>query len=485
MGPVLGLAEATSVEWRVRVLAVREADDASMTASWYAGGAAQAAQLLFTYSYGEREVAVFELAVPLGDDAKQVSYTVTGDDGPRTFTVPAQGQTPRLAYTSCNGFSSAKVMKSVGDKNERWRDMAAEHAKAAFHLLLMGGDQVYADSLWEVVPVIKAWVERPVKQRIAAAFTATMQAKVERFYFDLYCSRWSQPEVREMLASIPTVMMWDDHDIFDGWGSYEPAMQNCEVYKGIYREARKHFCLFQTRTDPRPEPPPQAFNVFHQFAGIGLAALDMRTDRSQEAVMGPQTWSDLIDWLDNLKDCRHLLVMSGIPVVYPDFALIESVLGILPGQQELEDDLRDHWRSRSHRMERLRLIHRLLDWSASKQGRVTILSGDVHVGAVGVIESTRKGGGGHETVITQLVSSAIVHPPPPGVAMFFLKRIGDEVEQVDRGITAQMTEFPATKERFLAARNWLSLTPDDKGHLWADWHVEGIPVPYTKVIHAC
>ena len=24
---------------------------------------------------------------------------------------------------------------------------------------------------------------------------------------------------------MPTVMMWDDHDIFDGWGSYSPEMQ--------------------------------------------------------------------------------------------------------------------------------------------------------------------------------------------------------------------------------------------------------------------
>lgn len=482
MGPVLGLATTSETEWGIRVLVVREQDAAPAQLRWSAGGPTQTCQPLFTYVFNSREVVVFQIPVPLQADAHRVDYTVTGDS-PRAFTVPATGQNPRFAYTSCNGFSSAKVMKSVADKNERWRKVAEEHAKAPFQVLLMGGDQVYADSLWEVVGEIKAWLEKPLKRRIAAGFTASMQAKVERFYFDLYCSRWAQEEVREMLAAIPTVMMWDDHDIFDGWGSYEPEMQQCPVYQGIYAEARKHFCLFQTKSDPRQSDPAEAFTTFRQFGNIGLAALDMRSHRTQESVMGQPTWTALIDWLNRLKDCKHLIVMSGIPVVYPDFALIESVLGFLPGQQELEDDLRDHWRSRSHRMERLRLIHRLLDWSAESQCRITVLSGDVHVGAVGYIESTRGGTGANTNVITQLVSSGIVHPAPPGIAMFFLKSIGDEVEQVDRGITSQMTDFPGTKERFLPARNWLSLTPDSQDRLWADWHVEGVSVPYTKVIH--
>ncbi len=30
-------------------------------------------------------------------------------------------------------------------------------------------------------------------------------------------------------------MTWDDHDIFDGWGSYPPVMQNCEVFQAVWR----------------------------------------------------------------------------------------------------------------------------------------------------------------------------------------------------------------------------------------------------------
>ena len=43
-----------------------------------------------------------------------------------------------------------------------------------------------------------------------------MAARVRRFCFNLYRDRRHQPEVEAMLSSTPTVMMWDDHDSFDG-----------------------------------------------------------------------------------------------------------------------------------------------------------------------------------------------------------------------------------------------------------------------------
>ncbi|MDF5950495.1 hypothetical protein P4193_02460 [Pseudomonas aeruginosa] len=80
----------------------------------------------------------------------------------------------------------------------------------------------------------------------------------------------------------------------------------------------------------------------------------------------------------------------------------------MPGQWELEDDLRDHWRSKPHRDERQRLIKRLLNFSA-KGTRVTIVSGDVHVAAAAVIESSLPQHGNGAGAIFQLVSTGIVH----------------------------------------------------------------------------
>ena len=39
--------------------------------------------------------------------------------------------------------------------------------------------------------------------------------------------------VSTAMSSIPNVMMWDDHDIFDGFGSYDKELQTCPVFKVI------------------------------------------------------------------------------------------------------------------------------------------------------------------------------------------------------------------------------------------------------------
>jgi len=86
----------------------------------------------------------------------------------------------------------------------------------------------------------------------------------------------------------------------------------------------------------------------------------------------------------------------------------------------------------------------------------------------------------------KLTSSGIVHPAPPGIVLFFLESVSKNVEEIDRGITAQMIPFPTTQHRFIGCRNWLSLEPDTQGEekrLWANWHVEGEALPYTKTIH--
>ena len=160
--------------------------------------------------------------------------------------------------------------------------------------------------------------------------------------------------------------------------------------------------------------------------------------------------------------------------------------GIFPGQQELEDDLKDHWHSRTHKAERLRLVHRLLNFAEEKKTRVTLLSGDVHVGAVGVIESQRAGvKNNHANIINQLTSSGIVHPAPPALMSFALDFLSRDSEQVDRSITASLIEFPGTRRRFIMARNWLGLEPDGEDtRIWVNWYVEGEDDPYSKAIHS-
>lgn len=486
LGPVLGfqgISNATNPAWLVGVLLVSDGDTAPELVLdkrlLRQGPSCLKLQ-------GKFRVWRYDLQIPLTAVAQRIEYGVAGQTF--AFQVPARDVPPRMAYTSCNGFSALKLMKQVADKFANWRRIAELHAQDPYQLLVMGGDQVYADPLWETIPALQSWNALPDDKARLAKFTPALRAKLENFYFDLYCTRWSEPTTAAMLASVPTLMMWDDHDIFDGWGSYEKEKHESPVFQGIFSVARDHFRTFQRQgvENAASIAPALAESVGHCIGGIGLLVLDLRTERTIDQVLSPAHWERVYTWLEQTQGLSHLIVVSSIPVMHPSFGLLEQGLGLFPGQQEIEDDLRDHWTSRGHAGERLRLIHRLLDYAGRKQVRITIVSGDVHISALGTIESRREGTTGNAQVINQLTSSGVVHPPPAGALLFALNHLFNEEEEVDRDIQGRMLKFPGTPYRFIGKRNWLSLEPDldrPQPRIWANWYVEGEDKPYTKVIH--
>jgi len=162
-----------------------------------------------------------------------------------------------MAYVSCNGFSDASGMrKLVKPENAVWADLLGNHDRhlrgpefrldkeqlwheartqdqglQRFHLMLMGGDQLYFDSIWEDLPKLKHWVGLSRSKQLSFAVTPTLDKEIQDYYFSLYAKRWLPParkpwataalnaDAADAMARIPIIMMWDDHDIFDGWGS--------------------------------------------------------------------------------------------------------------------------------------------------------------------------------------------------------------------------------------------------------------------------
>ena len=95
------------------------------------------------------------------------------------------------------------------------------------------------DLRFQTIDELALWCQSSSFLAQVLPMSATLAAAVNRFYFELYCKRWAQPQLAAMLASVPTIMMWDDHDIFDGWGSHPPARQRSPVFQGIFAAARR------------------------------------------------------------------------------------------------------------------------------------------------------------------------------------------------------------------------------------------------------
>ena len=137
--------------------------------------------------------------------------------GCRIRTV-SPGADVMIAFGSCRYARSAAVhdddhydadsldclaARMVHEPDERWP-----------HYLLMLGDQVYAD---ETTP--------QTREKIAAKRSVELPPGNEVADFEeytwLYHESWTDPEVRWLLATLPSSMIFDDHDVRDDWNTSE------------------------------------------------------------------------------------------------------------------------------------------------------------------------------------------------------------------------------------------------------------------------
>ncbi|HEX6501256.1 MAG TPA: alkaline phosphatase D family protein [Micromonosporaceae bacterium] len=81
-------------------------------------------------------------------------------------------------------------------------------------LLVLLGDQIYAD---EPSPDTRSWLRRRRPFRRCRAPGDQVVDFTE--YTRLYLESWTDPEIRWLLSTVPSVMIFDDHEIIDDWNT--------------------------------------------------------------------------------------------------------------------------------------------------------------------------------------------------------------------------------------------------------------------------
>ncbi|KAJ4263606.1 hypothetical protein NW762_006428 [Fusarium torreyae] len=450
----------------------------------------------------------FNIEVELRDKQQRIAYRI--NRGPATgFWVPAQGETMNMMFYSCNGFSMSVKPDELSGPDPMWRDVLNSHQTRPFHLMIGGGDQIYNDCVSEECGLFKEWlsITNPVHKH-TAALTPEMQDELEKFYLNRYCMWFSQGLFGLANSQIPMVNMYDDHDIFDGYGSYPHHDMKSPVFSGLGAIAFKYYMLFQHQsivtetesTEPSwilgNEPGPYIGEVGRSLfmsvgSRVGLLAVDCRTERTEHDVISDKSWEKIMNRLYaevRRGQVEHLMVLLGIPIAYPRLVWLENILtsrlmdpvkalgraGVLgkalnniDGGVEVLDDLNDHWTAKNHKQERSVVIEDLQDLAIDKSLRVTILSGDVHLAAVGQFYSNPKLGlAKHKDprYMPNIISSAIANTPPPDLMADVLNK-RNKVHHFDKQTDEDMIPLfqqgvdgkPRNNKHLLPHRNWCAI----------------------------
>jgi alkaline phosphatase D len=278
-----------------------------------------------------------------------------------------------------------------------------------------GGDQVYVDGT-KYVDIWK-WLKKVRKHK----------PKIEdmlSWYRDIYRGYWGFPDLMKVHRSFPNYMIWDDHEIMDGWGSYtkkelsqqldtlfewENVGKNVATAHQMFEAASQVYYEYQHSHNPKTDD--KVYDYPFEACGADYYVLDMRGhrdfERKEDAILGEEQRKRFQKWVASLEPQHHgpIFIVSTVPVVH----LKDMVSDMLDWLAVFgaRDDVRDHWAHKHHRKEVTTLLTSLFSLSEQTKRPLVLLSGDVHIG--GIFTLSTNNNAYPNARVYQVTSSAITY----------------------------------------------------------------------------
>ena len=332
------------------------------------------------------------------------------------------------------------------------RQLQAESAEWPDGLLLMG-DQVYVD---EVPPEAAAFIRG---RRDVGEPPGVEIADFEE-YTVLFRASWSDPDIRWLLATVPSVMIFDDHEVSDDWNisqAWVEEMRSLSWWDERITAAFMAYWLYQHLGNLSPpelaeetllkqvreddDAGPRLREIAHKwdresaasrwayhrdFGRSRLLVIDSRAARvlgeGRRDMVDAEEWDWIVEHSRGSFD--HLILVTTLPAFAPpgihfleawNEAICDGCWG--PVAARLGERLRravdlEHWaafqRSFEQLVDLLRMISRGL--GGEPPATITILSGDVHTTYLAEVDL---GEGAGASRVYQIVCSPFRNPLKP------------------------------------------------------------------------
>jgi hypothetical protein len=388
-------------------------------------------------------LALFELDnLPSGSAGVTLHYSIDTDPEKsdhtfhRTLRLLPEGRSLRFALVSCNGVYR---IKDADRAYVLWRELRNQVEAGKVDFIVHAGDQIYADSI--------AMQQLADSDKIADSRMDEMISE----YRKTYVNTWSAPEVAGVLSRCPSLMMWDDHDIFDGYGSHSD--DSSAFAQSIFAAAKQAFWEFQAWKNPSRFGDHSFGFATQMGSDAAILVLDGRHNRMWTAgrILGEPQLQDVERWLTDVahQKPKFLLVVTAIPFLHIPVMSYLKFLEMTGAPGGLVEDLRDSWTARNNLQEGIRVLSALFDFkNRSPNTRLILLSGDVHVATLGSIRAVAT-----NQTMEQIVSSGIGSPPPYGIVRMMLRWASEEkVSLMNGAFHGELKRLRSPDDDFLLAK---------------------------------
>lgn len=322
-------------------------------------------------------------------------YTVTFDyiqHISSSFTTTPSAIEPKtpgfnIAILSCDHIDYA-VKKDA--KSQLWNDMYDRIQRGEIQYCLHIGDNVYMDMEAkhekELPPYnqVKLLLEKVPRELWHTKINDIIRIMKDR----VYKTYGYEPKAR-VLANVPNIMMFDDHDIRDDWGfREEDSNPNTEKIDYLFGQCARQI-IYEYQRQLWDDIDFTNLNTidrefFYQIiCGVGMFFLDYRGVRSwHNAVsgvskgrhLGTQQWETMqrvFSQNGEFSNLKNVLFISTIPIVLFPRKISRMIFPAI-------DDVQEQW-TYDHQEEQARMLDLLRQWKAEKEGReVTLIGGDIH-----------------------------------------------------------------------------------------------------------
>jgi hypothetical protein len=310
-----------------------------------------------------------------------------GDDG-----------NPLLLHNASNplNYQMRQLFEDVGLEKElkfypAGRDTLITGTMLSNPLLVIGtGDQVYVDAGYETRDfrdhALTGWAHS-CKDPYPLLDNFSYLNHLDRCYRNFYSFRFYD----KVFARLPSLNVWDDHEIRDGWGSHgdEYILKTGKMagdLRPYFNFAKQAYIEHQYALGTKADTDElisgnKSLEQKIEINGVPIFAFDLRSHRDihRNRVLDEGQMEAFRDWCQKVEEEKEVMIISSMPFFYKPnkpFNLLGRIFK--PG---LRDDINDGWYSKYNRGQRNEILQEIIKLR-NRNVQPIIISGDAHMGGM-------------------------------------------------------------------------------------------------------